>query len=212
VKWEFNKFATAVTSEEEFSTTTTKLLSLFFLTVAFILSLMSYDGGAFLYFIPKSSIIIRPDFISSGISLTLLTPLYARGILRWSKSAYGMVMFILFWSVFASIFQLGLVGSVGNVSKYLISAAVLISWIGIRGLAGAAWTLALAAAIYNLISTSSAIGMWGFIFLCCTFLGLLLHSNLSPATFSKAILEEYSSTFRSSADKIKNDFPEYPDN
>jgi hypothetical protein len=126
VKWEFNKFATAVTSEEEFSTTTTKLLSLFFLTVAFILSLMSYDGGAFLYFIPKSSIIIRPDFISSGISLTLLTPLYARGILRWSKSAYGMVMFILFWSVFASIFQLGLVGSVGNVSKYLISAPVTI--------------------------------------------------------------------------------------
>lgn len=185
------KITKTVTSEAELTRSSTKVLSLFFISIAFVITLMPYPGGSFLVFISLPPVYIRPDLISASFGLALLTPIYARGILNWKRSIYGILMFILFWSVFSSLVQVGLNGSVSSLPKYLIGAAILISWFGIRGLASTGWILALGAAIINLINTNDALGLWGFVFICCSFLGLLLHTNLSPATLINALLDEY---------------------
>ena len=81
-----SKFISALTSEKEFNPSVSKLLSLIFLAFAFIITLMPYSGGYFLYLFEKPPIYIRPDFISACCGLILLVPLYARGIIYFNKS------------------------------------------------------------------------------------------------------------------------------
>ena len=150
MKIPLNNFVNYITSEDHLSNKAKKLLSIIFLLVAFLISMASYTHkGWFSEFYTPTN--IRPDFISTLIAIALVTPLYARGILKWSTSVYGIIIFILFLSIFASILQIGLGDSSSEISKYLIVSAVLISWIGFRGIAGIAWMPAIAAAAFNVI-------------------------------------------------------------
>ena len=51
-----SKFISALTSEKEFNPSVSKLLSLIFLAFAFIITLMPYSGGYFLYLFEKKII------------------------------------------------------------------------------------------------------------------------------------------------------------
>ncbi|WP_449044153.1 hypothetical protein [Paracoccus versutus] len=44
---------------------------------------------------------IKPTLISGAAALAMLTPLYVRGILRWRKSIYGLIVFVLLWTVYS---------------------------------------------------------------------------------------------------------------
>ena len=182
------------TSEVEFQAHTTKLISLLFLSIAFVITLFTHSSTSnFLFVIPREPTKIRPDFISSCFSLLLVVPLYARGILKWSISIYGILNFILFLSIFASLTQIALGGSQNDITKYLLAAAVLISWAGIKAFASAAWILAVAAAILNIVNANINLGVWGFIFVCSFVLGLTLHARLSPSNILSGFIAEYRS-------------------
>jgi hypothetical protein len=184
----FNDIARAATDEEEFSYSTRKVLSILLLGFAVVLSLMSYSGKRFIFF--NASYSISPDLISGVLALFLVIPLYARGILRWSSSVYGTLMFVMFLSVYASLAKLALLGK-GDIQIYLITAAIVLSWLGMRTVAGIGWVLAFVAAVLSALTTSAAMGINGFLFITSAFLGLLMHSNLSPASAIEEIKDEY---------------------
>jgi hypothetical protein len=195
----FRKIVGAATDERSFTYATQKLLSILFLGVAVGVSLISYSGKRFIFLTADYS--ISPDFISGVIALCLIVPLYARGILRWSSSIYGTLMFVLFLAVYASLAKLALLGK-GDVQLYLITASIVLSWLGMRAVAGIGWVLAFAAAVMSALSTSAAMGLNGFLFITSAFLGLIMHSNLGPARLVEEIVSEYTKAGRVSAGKV----------
>lgn len=178
-----------ITSEEEFSGQSKKILSVVFLLISFLLSFQSIVGTR-LFFFPKD-ISIAPDLLSATIALALVIPLYGRGILKWSSSIYGLIMFVLLLAVFSSISKLAYAGG-GEVSLYLIAIAVVLSWLGVRAIAGIVWILVFIAGVYSATKISTEMGITGFIFITTSFLGLLMHTNLSPNGIVNGMTDEYS--------------------
>jgi hypothetical protein len=91
--------------------------------------------------------------------------------------------------------KLALLGS-GDIQFYLVTAAIVLSWLGMRAVAGIGWVLAFAAAVLSVLSTSAAMGLSGFLFIASALLGLLMHSNLGPSRVVQEIMAEYSGTLR----------------
>jgi hypothetical protein len=179
----------SITSEEEFSGQSKKILSVVFLLISCLLSFQSIVGTR-LFFFPKD-ISIAPDLLSATIALALVVPLYGRGILKWSSSIYGLMMFVLLLAVFSSISKLAYAGG-GEVSLYLIAIAVVLSWLGVRAIAGIVWVLVFIAGVYSATKISTEMGITGFIFITTSFLGLLMHTNLSPTGIVNGMTDEYS--------------------
>lgn len=202
MKTKLFSIADIITSEETFSERTTKLLAILFLVVAALLCFGNYSGTRF-YFLPDGYT-IKPTLISATAALAMLVPLYARNILRWSKSIYGLIVFVLLWTVYAGIVSIALNGK-SNIPEYLVAAAALLSWLGIRGVAGFAWILAFAACIYSIINTSDHMSHWGYIFVVCTFLGCVFHSGLSPADFVRDVREEFDASTKAARQRIGGD-------
>jgi hypothetical protein len=111
-------------------------------------------------------------------------------------------MFFLFVTAYAALAKLALIGG-GKVSVYLIIASIVLSWLGMRAVAGFGWILAFAAAVLSALSISDAMGFNGFLFVFTVFFGLIMHSNLSPSRLIDEISAEYSSLGKSSSEKVK---------
>ncbi|WP_323717084.1 hypothetical protein [Paracoccus aminovorans] len=134
----------------------------------------------------------------------MLLPLYARGILKWSKSIYGLIMLVLLWTVYSSIIQMALNGK-SNIPEYMIASATLLSWLGIRGVAGFAWVIAFSACILSLITSNAAMGGLGFLFLVTAFLGCVLHTGLGPAQFMHEVRQEFHGFSHETVQRISED-------
>lgn len=187
MKQTFDTILNAVTSESELSPRTLKLMSLLFLTIAASLCFLTYTKTSF--WVYKSRFSIEPKFISAAIALAMLAPLYARGILTWSKSVYGLISLILFWLVFAGLVEIAM--GANTWGYYLLGAAVLLSWLGMQGVAGFAWSLAFAASVYALVSTNVSMGVYGAVYLISAFLGCILHSGMGPSDFIAGVKREF---------------------
>lgn len=196
------KIADAAADERDFSYTTRKILSIVLLSFSTFLALLPYTGTRFIFF--KANFSIAPDFISGVVALFLILPLYARGILRWSSSIYGSLMFVLFLAVYASLAKLALLGK-GDLPLYLLTASIVLSWLGMRAVAGFGWILTFSAAIISSLSTSAAMGLNGFLFIASAFLGLVMHSNLSPSRLIEELVAEYSKIGAASVSSVKHD-------
>ena len=97
-----------ITNEQEFSSQSKKILSVFFLFISSLLSFQSITGKILFFF--DKEISIAPDLLSAAIALALIVPLYGRGILKWSPSIHGIIMFVLLLAVFSSIAKLAYAG------------------------------------------------------------------------------------------------------
>ena len=183
----FGNLASALADETKLNDTTRKILSLGSLLLAAVIGFMTFTGTKFFFFTSPYS--LQPDLISAPIAIAVLVPLYARQILRWSVSVHGIIMLILYITVFSSIVNHGLNG---KFSTYLFGAAIVLSWLGMRGVAGLSWVLLIAAAIMHAADVSSAMGFYGFLLVASAFLGLLLHSDLSPDHLFNEIKSEFS--------------------
>ena len=194
------KIVNTLTDDTTFSDKTKKILSIVFLLIAFGLTLMEYSGQHWW----SKKITIKPDVISAIISLTMLLPLYMRGILVWRKSIYKLIVFVLLLSVFASLANIALQGG-GSVAFQLLTAAVAFSWLGMRSIAGLGWVLLFIAAAYNLMTVSEAMGFFGFILIASAFLGLVFHADLAPEKLISEMLNEYRITTAPMTDSISSD-------
>jgi hypothetical protein len=184
----------AVASDNELDNETLRLLSLLFLLASGVMSFFNYTHtGVFAGIFFDSSLTFQPNLISTILAICLISPLYLRGILKWSKSIYSLLSLVLILLVFASFTELALGGNgKSSIVISLLVAAVVLSWLGVKAVAGASWGLALAAAIYSAIVSDLAMGFAGFIYIGSGFIGLVLHSGLNPGELFEGIRSEYS--------------------
>lgn len=194
------KIVNTLTDDTAFSGRTKKLLSILFLVIAFGLSLLEYSGQHWW----SKKIDIKPTVISAIISLTMLLPLYLRGILVWRKTIYKLIVFVLLLSVFASLANIAILEK-GTFTVQLVIAAVALSWLGMRSIAGLGWVLVFIAAAYNLMTVSEAMGFLGFIFIASAFLGLVFHADLAPEKLISEMLNEYRVNTAPMTDSISSD-------
>ncbi len=82
----------------------------------------------------------------------------------------------------------------------LLTAAVLLSWLGIREIAGGCWILTFGAAIYSAIINNLVMG----VYVLSGFLGILLHSGLNPGELIQGLKNEYLSSVYT-PEKLKNE-------
>ena len=184
----------AVASDNELDNETLRLLSLLFLLASGVMSFFNYTHtGVFAGIFFDSSLTFQPNLISTILAICLISPLYLRGILKWSKSIYSLLSLVLILLVFASFTELALGGNgKSSIVISLLVAAVVLSWLGVKAVASASWGLALAAAIYSAIVSDLAMGFAGFIYIGSGFIGLVLHSGVNPGELFEGIRSEYS--------------------
>jgi len=203
----FEKIRAAITDDNEISKEWQRFASLALLMFAFFLALMPYERsrawGAF-----HTDVSITPGFISTCIALALIAPLYLRGLLKWNKSPFTTISFVLILGVFGSFVEMAVLGGKtfeGKLSFYIVMIAVVLSWVGLRGIAGVAWIIVVFAGIYNLNTTSTALGIAGYMYVCAAFLGLCFHSGVNPGELVSSLKEEYSPAAAQTKKRVVDD-------
>lgn len=134
----------------------------------------------------------------------MLTPLYARGILRWSKSIYGLIVFVLLWTVYSGDhihcpecqFGYPRISCCGGDALVLARD----SWCGgfcvdpcLRGLH-----------IFDHEHECSDERLW-LLFVVCVFLGCIHHAGLSPADFVRDVSDEFHARTKPARERIGED-------
>lgn len=196
------------TNNEEFNAPVTRGLSLFFLTLAGSISFMSFTSVGW---VSKTTYSFYPDITSGLIGSLFVAPLYFRNILQWSKSFYGIFSFALILLVFSAYVSLAKGGNTHgsffgiDIITLLLSVSIVLSWLGMRGIAGICWIMLLATGLYSLSCSNHDLGFWGFLYILFSFLGLILHTGLNPGSLLVELKAEYSSSAVSSAARVKSD-------
>ena len=190
----FEKLRAAITDDNEMPKESQRFTSLACLFFAFLLTLQTYHK-TFLG-VSYGSVDISPGAISGVFAIAMIAPLYLRGLLKWNRSIFSTISFVLILGVFASFVELTVKGKglTGSISSYMLLLALALSWLGLRGIAGMAWVIVLVAGIYSFLTASGDLGFWGFLYICSAFAGLCFHSGLNPGEFFTGLKEEYSST------------------
>ena len=186
-----SKFINNLTTDTAMSISTQRVLSLIFLMIAVSMAFISYDREGIFF---NTKLEIFPGFISTLVAIILIAPLYARNILKWNKSFYTLISLVLFLILFGSLVELAMGGHGLNsqVVQYLLLSAIVLSWLGMKAIAGGSWLLLFPAITVSIVENNTAMGFYGFIYVACGFIGILLHSELNPANLVKGIKEEFS--------------------
>ena len=186
----FEKIKEAMVNENELDSGTLRMLSLIFLLISGVMSFFKYTHSGWIW---NTYLTFKPGFISSILAICLISPLYMRGVLKWNKSIYTLISLVLILLVFASFLELAMGGNEKNtVVISLLVASIVLSWLGIRAVAGIGWMLVLVAAIYSVIENHLALGFFGFVYVASGFIGLILHSGLNPGQMFSEIKGEFS--------------------
>lgn len=207
----FDRFICGITSENEISSHNRRLLSLCFTIAAIVLGYLRYNRGSWedLFQImiwpisiePKDLAFQTPGFVHALLGLLLCAPLYIRNILPFNlRSPYHYLTLGLNVWFFAVIAQLvlGLQFSFShNLTNTIIIAALLLTWLGIRSVAGFAWIFIFGVAAYNLLKADARLSDFGIWFLLCGFFSLLFQSDLTPREMFGTFKEEFRGISRS---------------
>ncbi len=186
-------------NDEELDVDSQKILSLIFLLLAGSMSFFDYTRTYYLFGIGmswfpwKSVTSFNPEFISGLMGIVAVSPLYLRNVLKWNRSIYTIFSFVLILLVFSSFIELATGGNGNNTVIYsLIAVSVVLSWLGIKGVAGVSWILLLAAAVWSVLINSMNLEFYGFLYVLFGFLGLVMHTGLNPGGLFKELKDEYS--------------------
>ncbi|MEM9273017.1 MAG: hypothetical protein AAGA80_08655 [Cyanobacteria bacterium P01_F01_bin.143] len=183
------KFVSFLVDDKELDKTKLRLVSLIFLFLSGMMSFFEYTQRGWLW---DSHVSFQPGFVSSLLAILLTSPLYMRGILKWNKSVYTIISFILIMLVFASFIELAMGGNgKDSIITALLAASIVLSWLGIKEVAGICWILVIAAALISTIVNNLILGFYGFIYIVSGCLGLVLHSGLNPGQLLQGIKNEY---------------------
>ena len=197
------RLISSITDNTPMSGTAQRALSIIFLIISVSMAFMTYSREGMFF---DSKLEIFPSFISTLIAIILIAPLYARNILKWNKSFYTLISLILFLLLFGSLVELAMGGNGLNsqVIQYLLLSAVILSWLGMKAIAGGSWLLLFPAIAISIVNNNTAMGFYGFIYVASGFIGILLHSELNPANLVKGFKEEFVAT-EGAQTQIKNE-------
>lgn len=185
-----NNFTSKIIDETELGSNQKKYLSLIFLVIACSMSFFSYREVGFLW---DTVFTFKPGVMATILGFIIASPLYLRRILKWNSSPYTIISFILILYLFASMvqFALGGEGSSSKITLYLLGTSVILSWLGMKSVAGLSWILVLIAVISSLIENDIAMGGFGFLFIFSGLIGIVLHSGMHPGNFMKSMKSEF---------------------
>ncbi len=205
----FTKASDHITKDKKLNDKNQRVLSLLFLSLAAALSFFEFTRfveGSWFTSDHVEKVYFAPTFISAIIAIALSTPLYLRNILKWNTSIYSIVSLMLIMLVFASFVQLTLLGGNDNiVMQASLIVAILLSWLGMREVSGITWIIVLGAGIYIVVSNNITMGFYGYLYIIFGFLGLILHSKLSPGELVKGLKGEYAEGTSKVIDTVKGD-------
>ncbi|WP_418186649.1 hypothetical protein [Aliarcobacter lanthieri] len=199
------KMISSMTNDNELGPTGQRFLSLIFLLISSIMVFITYSKEIWFF---QVSLSMKPDLISSLIAIILISPLYARNILKWNKSIYTIITGIFFLLIFSSLVQLSMGGDgfKSTVNQFIFISAISLSWLGIRAVAGIAWILLFFGVGFSLITNNIIMGFYGFIYISSAFLGLVLHSELNPGKLLSSFKDEFN--FSDKMDIVRGDIKE----
>lgn len=192
----FKKIRATLTDDNVMPQEWQRFASLLLLLLAFLMAMLPYERSI-LFGAVHRSFNFRPGLVPSVLAVVLIAPLYLRGLLKWNKSIFSSISFVLILGVFAAFLELALFGGkgvLGRINGYMVLLALALSWIGLRSVAGIAWMIVLAAGVYNALDVGIDLGFSGFIFVCAAFMGLCFHSGVNPGELFSSLKEEYSPT------------------
>jgi len=201
------KLGDFISDDNEMSKKTQRVLSIIFLLMACFMTIFEYTEVHKYWF--DSTLNIKPGINQTFIAILLISPLYMRNILKWNKSIYTLITLPLFILLFASLIKLALGGGgfKEDMITYLIIASLLLSWLGMRSIAGMSWIILIVAVVYAQVQNGNTMGFYGFIYLTTGFMGLVLHSELNPGHLVQGLKEEFS-TSNIMTSEVKKDIQE----
>ena len=191
-----------VTSETEISSQNRRLLALLLTSLAIVLGCMYYGLTPKEYwlnprfFLLENKLRFRFPYLTHGVvGLLLCAPLYVRTILPFkSFSPYYCLTVALNIAFFAILAQL-VIGPSDTIrhgwTSMILIAALLLTWLGMRSVAGFSWILVFGLATVNLIMGSQELRHWGLPFLVCAFFSLLFQAQLSPRELFQTVKLEF---------------------
>ncbi|WP_133012427.1 hypothetical protein [Marinomonas flavescens] len=188
------KFIDIITSDENIEFKYVRFLSLLLLILSCSICFIPFKNLGFLANLTGHVHNFTPGVLSSVISLFFVAPLYLRGKLKWSLSTYHLLSFLLITLLFSSFVELVVGNGTDEISSsyILIGMSVLLSWIGMRAIAGFSWVFVFAAVIINVVTRDTEMGFWGFVYIFSGFLGLILHAGLNPGEMFEELRDEFS--------------------
>lgn len=127
--------------------------------------------------------------------LLMCFPLYLRGFVPFKTiSIYSYISFVLNFLLFTVIAQLIFGASetfTHNTMNTVFIASLIISWLGIRAIAGFGWLIVFVLALVNLIIADYHLKHFGFFFILFTFSSLLFQKEFSAKNLFEKILSEF---------------------
>lgn len=193
-------------STDEFKPANRRKLALFFSVCAIVLGCFYYSFSLVekwhnIWFWPFFQIepgVLGwklPSFMAGMIGFIAFgAPLYIRNILPWKFSPYHLIMLVTNIFLFAIIAQLVLGRQFEwgyNLTNFVLFGALILSWLGIRTMAGLAWIAVLVLAVTNLLDADIRYKEFGLPFFACTALSLVCQTNLSPGAFVSNLRDEF---------------------
>ena len=136
-----------------------------------------------------------PTLFNSLWGLSLCFPIYLRNFIPFKTlSPYSYISFALNFLLFSVVAQL-IFGESGtfthNTLNTVFIASLVLSWLGIRAIAGFGWLAVFLLAVINLISADYHLKHFGFLFLLCAFSSFMFQTKLSPKSLFGNIMSEF---------------------
>jgi len=156
----------------------------------------------------------RTEFVFPGLmnglwGLFFTTPIYLRRFIPFRNlSIYSCLSFSLNWLLFAVLAQL-ILGKSGvpsnSIMHILLMAGMLLSWLGMRSVAGFSWIGVVILGVFNLIRADIHLQWWGFFFLLFAVFSLLFQTEVSPLDFLSGFIEDFKGKSHSQAAEVIKD-------
>lgn len=192
-----------LTNEQELSAEWQKIVCLVLLVVCLLISFKQHSNTFLGIF--SSSFSFNPALISTIVALALVCPLYLRGIMPWKKNVYTLLGSVLAILVLASFIELLKGGNGNDELYYLVALSIVLSWVGIRGIAGLSWIITIAVGSFYLIDHSDALGFFGSVYILSGFFGIALFTGLNPGELMNSFKTEYSESAQNMIGKVKSE-------
>jgi hypothetical protein len=136
-----------------------------------------------------------PGVINGATGLLICLPMYLRNFIEFKHiSIFQCITFFLNWTLCSTISQL-IIGpdnsSFNEILSFMLFSGILLTWLGIRSVAGFCWLYFIILAIGNLFFLSNLPQVTGLLFLVFGFFSLMFQMDISPAGLAKRFIIEF---------------------
>jgi hypothetical protein len=203
-----------LTGDTELPWRVRKIIAFVLLLVADVLFCIPFSGwGNVFGLIPwYRTVWLAPDFITGLFAIAFVIPLYWRKVLYGNLSPFGIAIAVLTIFLTASYVKMLVTGGAddpvnfeSSLRYFILFAVLLVSWAGLRFFAGLGYCVLFVSAIMNVIGVNGILGIWGFVIIVCTFIGIVLQT---PFSLFGDFFSEVVDSYKKPVAKIRKDMKE----